>query len=163
PTLASTAPRAIRIASVSGSSGEPGSGSGAACCLAACSYIGPDADMSTCGSLRACPKDQAGAQSMANGAIWARPAARASQADNGKGGGRSGGMDTDGTKPNNTALEAPVTAVTVFRHAAQVTRTAAADLTPGLQPVVIGSLPPSVDRASVRVAVRGAHVALLEV
>jgi uncharacterized protein (TIGR02231 family) len=65
--------------------------------------------------------------------------------------------------PSDTALEAPVTAVTVFRHAAQVTRTGAADLTPGLQPVVIGGLPPSLDRASVRVAVRGEHVALLEV
>src|SRR5215831_7645859 len=79
-------------------------------------------------------------------------------------------METDGTGsdgarsvPSSRALEAPVTAVTVFRHAAQVTRTGAADLTPGLQPVVIGGLPPSVDRASVRVAVRGENVALLEV
>src|SRR5215472_17105387 len=65
--------------------------------------------------------------------------------------------------PSNTGLEAPVTAVTVFRHAAQVTRTGAANLTPGLQPVVVSGLPPLVDRASVRVAVRGEHVALLEV
>jgi len=65
--------------------------------------------------------------------------------------------------PSNTGLEAPVTAVTVFRHAAQVTRTGAANLTPGLQPVVVSGLPPSADRASVRVAVRGEHVALLEV
>ena len=79
-------------------------------------------------------------------------------------------METDGTGsdgarsvPTSRELEAPVTAVTVFRHAAQVTRTGAADLTPGIQPVVIGGLPPSVDRASVRVAVRGEHVALLEV
>jgi uncharacterized protein (TIGR02231 family) len=72
-------------------------------------------------------------------------------------------MDTDGTVPNNTGLDAPVTAVTVFRHAAQVTRTGVTDLAPGLQEVVIGGLPPSVDRASVRVAVRGEHVALLEV
>jgi uncharacterized protein (TIGR02231 family) len=73
-------------------------------------------------------------------------------------------METDGTGPvpSSTALEAPVTAVTVFRHAAQVTRTGAADLTPGLRPIVISGLPPSIDRASVRVAVRGEHVALLE-
>src|SRR5215469_13798250 len=90
----------------------------------------------------------------------------------------SGGASKDGTgqdapgsqapepgspEPSSTALEAPVTAVTVFRHAAQVTRTGAADLMPGLRTVVIGGLPASVDRASVRVAVRGEHVALLEV
>ena len=60
-------------------------------------------------------------------------------------------------------LEAPITAVTVFRDGARVTRAGAADLAAGLQPVVIRGLPASLDRASVRVALRGEDVALLEV
>ncbi|HUZ54939.1 MAG TPA: DUF4139 domain-containing protein [Streptosporangiaceae bacterium] len=62
-----------------------------------------------------------------------------------------------------TDLDAPITAVTVFRDGARVVRTGVLDLAAGLRPVVVGGLPPSADPASVRVAVRGHDVALLEV
>ncbi len=65
--------------------------------------------------------------------------------------------------PASTALEAPITAVTVFRDGARVVRAGAVDVAAGLRPVVLGGLPPSVDRESVRVALRGRGVALLEV
>jgi uncharacterized protein (TIGR02231 family) len=73
--------------------------------------------------------------------------------------------DTDAVRvaPDGTELHAPIAAVTVLGDGARVTRAAAADLTAGLQPVVIRDLPASVDRASVRVAVRGQNLALLEV
>src|SRR6266700_4139079 len=57
--------------------------------------------------------------------------------------------------PAGTALEAPITAVTVFRDGARVVRAGAVDVAAGLRPVVLGGLPPSVDRESVRVALRG--------
>src|SRR5713101_5688870 len=69
----------------------------------------------------------------------------------------------ESTEHDGTDLEAPITAVTAFRDGARVTRAGAADLTAGLQPVVIRGLPASVDRSSVRVAVRGHAAALLEV
>jgi uncharacterized protein (TIGR02231 family) len=60
-------------------------------------------------------------------------------------------------------LDAPITAVTVFRDGARITRSGQATLSPGLWPVLMPSLPVSVDPESVRVAVRGHDVALLEV
>jgi uncharacterized protein (TIGR02231 family) len=60
-------------------------------------------------------------------------------------------------------LDAPITGVTVFRDGARVTRAATADVPAGLGRVEIGALPAAADPASVRVAVRGAGVALLEV
>jgi uncharacterized protein (TIGR02231 family) len=60
-------------------------------------------------------------------------------------------------------LDAPITAVTVFRDGARITRSGQVTLSPGLRPVLMPSLPVSVDPESVRVAVRGHDVALLEV
>jgi len=60
-------------------------------------------------------------------------------------------------------LDAPITAVTVFRDGARVQRSGTADLAPGRQAVVIGGLPASVDPASVRVAARGPGLTLLNV
>ena len=62
-----------------------------------------------------------------------------------------------------TELDAPITAVTVFRDGARVVRTGVLDLAAGLQAVVVRGLPSSADPASVRVAVRGRDAALLEV
>jgi uncharacterized protein (TIGR02231 family) len=62
-----------------------------------------------------------------------------------------------------TSLDAPIVAVTVFRDGARVQRTGAVNVEAGLRPVVIGGLPASVDPASVRVAARGAGLALLDV
>ncbi len=64
---------------------------------------------------------------------------------------------------DSTELRAPVTAVTIYRDGARVTRTGAVALRPGLSPVVIRNLPAVADQESVRVAVRGQDVALLEV
>jgi len=60
-------------------------------------------------------------------------------------------------------LEAPITAVTVFRDGARVQRSGTLSITPGTQAVVIGGLPASVDPASVRVAARGPGLTLLTV
>ena len=62
-----------------------------------------------------------------------------------------------------TDLDAPITAVTVFRDGARVVRARVLDLAAGLQSVVVRGLPASVDPASVRVAIRGRDAALLEV
>jgi uncharacterized protein (TIGR02231 family) len=62
-----------------------------------------------------------------------------------------------------TRLDAPIVAVTVFRDGARVQRSGTVDIAPGLQPVVLGGLPASVDPASVRVAARGPGLALLDV
>ena len=62
-----------------------------------------------------------------------------------------------------TALDAPITAVTVFMDGARVRRRGTVSVEPGLRPVVIGDLPASVDPASVRVAARGRDLALLNV
>ena len=62
-----------------------------------------------------------------------------------------------------TGLDAPIAAVTVFRDGARVQRTGTVSLEPGLRTVVIGNLPAGVDPASVRVAARGADLALLNV
>ena len=60
-------------------------------------------------------------------------------------------------------LEAPISAVTVFRDGARVQRTGTVSMTQGTQTVVIGGLPASVDPASVRVAARGPGLTLLTV
>ena len=60
-------------------------------------------------------------------------------------------------------LEAPITAVTVFRDGARVQRSGTVSMTQGTQAVVIGGLPDSVDPASVRVAARGPGLTLLTV
>ena len=62
-----------------------------------------------------------------------------------------------------SGLDAPITAVTVFRDGARVQRSGTVSVEPGLRPVVIGNLPPSADPASVRVAARGPDLALLNV
>jgi uncharacterized protein (TIGR02231 family) len=60
-------------------------------------------------------------------------------------------------------LEAPITAVTVFRDGARVVRTGSLAAEPGVCQVLIGRLPASADPASVRVAGRGQGVALVDV
>ncbi len=54
-------------------------------------------------------------------------------------------------------------AVTVFRDGARVQRSGTVSVEPGLRTMVIGGLPAGVDPASVRVAARGAGLALLNV
>src|SRR5260221_6389734 len=68
-----------------------------------------------------------------------------------------------GTMTEAAGLDAPITAVTVFRDGARITRSGQVTLSPGLSPVLMPNLPVSADPESVRVAVRGADVALLEV
>ena len=69
----------------------------------------------------------------------------------------------DSTELAPPALEAPITAVTVFRDGARVQRGGTVTMAPGRQAVVIGGLPASVDPASVRVAARGPGLTLLNV
>ncbi|WP_300602600.1 DUF4140 domain-containing protein [Trebonia sp.] len=63
----------------------------------------------------------------------------------------------------DASVDAPVTAVTVFRDGARVVRTGLVTVQPGLRPVVLGSLPATADPASVRVAARGHDLGLLNV
>jgi uncharacterized protein (TIGR02231 family) len=63
----------------------------------------------------------------------------------------------------DSGLDAPITAVTVFRDGARVTRSGVLNVEPGLRPVVVGNLPVAVDPASVRIAARGQGLALLNV
>jgi uncharacterized protein (TIGR02231 family) len=58
---------------------------------------------------------------------------------------------------------APITAVTVFRDGARVARTGRLSLEAGGCRAVIGDLPATADAASVRVALRGRAIALLDV
>jgi uncharacterized protein (TIGR02231 family) len=60
-------------------------------------------------------------------------------------------------------LDAAIAGVTVFRDGARVRRRGIVGVEPGLRPVVISDLPASVDPASVRVAVRGRDLSLLNV
>jgi uncharacterized protein (TIGR02231 family) len=69
----------------------------------------------------------------------------------------------EGTELAPPVLEAPITAVTVFRDGARVQRSGTVTMAPGRQAVVIGGLPASVDPASVRVAARGSGLTLLNV
>jgi uncharacterized protein (TIGR02231 family) len=64
---------------------------------------------------------------------------------------------------DGSGVDAPISAVTVFRDGARVVRTGVVSAEPGMRQVVIGGLPASADPASVRCAVRGEHVALLDV
>ncbi len=63
----------------------------------------------------------------------------------------------------DTGLDAPITGVTVYRDGARIQRTAALEAEPGLRPVKIAELPMNVDLDSVRVAVFGQDLALLNV
>ena len=69
----------------------------------------------------------------------------------------------EGTELGTPKLDAPITAVTVFRDGARVQRSGTVSMAPGRQAVVIGALPANVDPASVRVAARGAGLTLLNV
>src|SRR5690348_15595257 len=69
----------------------------------------------------------------------------------------------EGTELAIPVLDAPITAVTVFRDGARVQRSGTVDMAQGRRPVVIGGLPASVDPASVRVAARGPDLTLLNV
>ena len=69
----------------------------------------------------------------------------------------------EGTELVTPTLDAPITAVTVFRDGARVQRSGTASMAPGRQAVVIGALPANVDPASVRVAARGPGLTLLNV
>lgn len=60
-------------------------------------------------------------------------------------------------------LDAPITAVTVFRDGARVVRSGTTTLDAGMRQVTIAGLPAAADPASVRVAVRGHHVGLIDV
>jgi uncharacterized protein (TIGR02231 family) len=62
-----------------------------------------------------------------------------------------------------TGLDAPITAVTVFRDGARVQRSGTVGMAPGRQAVVIGGLPAGLDPASVRVGARGPGLTLLNV
>ncbi len=70
---------------------------------------------------------------------------------------------TQDSQVRQTGVEAPITAVTVFRDGARVVRSGPVTADAGLSKIVIGSLPASADPASVRVAVRGPRVALLDI
>src|SRR5438874_183187 len=65
--------------------------------------------------------------------------------------------------PDTLRIDAPITAVTVFRDGARVQRGGTVSTAQGRQAVVIGGLPASVDPASVRVAARGPGLTLLNV
>jgi len=65
--------------------------------------------------------------------------------------------------PDTLRIDAPITAVTVFRDGARVQRSGTVSMAPGRQAVVVGGLPASVDPASVRVAARGPGLTLLNV
>ncbi len=68
-----------------------------------------------------------------------------------------------GAGQGGASLDAPITAVTVFRDGARVVRTGVAGVRPGLAAITVGNLPSTVDPASVRLAARGRDLALLSV
>jgi uncharacterized protein (TIGR02231 family) len=65
--------------------------------------------------------------------------------------------------PEFVDVVAPITAVTVFRDGARVARTGTLSVEAGGCRAVIGDLPATADAASVRVALRGHAIALLDV
>src|SRR5262249_31783095 len=69
----------------------------------------------------------------------------------------------EGRGADETAAPRPITGVTGFGDGARVSRTGELDVPPGLRRIRVGALPRAADPASVRVAVRGHGVALLEV
>ncbi|MGH3207117.1 MAG: mucoidy inhibitor MuiA family protein [Trebonia sp.] len=73
---------------------------------------------------------------------------------------------TDTGTLTNTGYETadtPITGVTVFTDGARVTRTGLAAVQPGVRPLVVASVPGTVDPSSVRVAARGHDLTLLNV
>jgi uncharacterized protein (TIGR02231 family) len=70
-------------------------------------------------------------------------------------------QDEESRMVEGTGLDAPITAVTVFRDGARVQRSGVVSLEPGLWPIVAGNLPATVDPDSVRIAARGRDLALL--
>ena len=66
---------------------------------------------------------------------------------------RAGGEES--RMAEGTGLDAPITAVTVFKDGARVQRSGTVSVEPGLRPIVIGNLPATVDPASVRIAAMG--------
>jgi uncharacterized protein (TIGR02231 family) len=73
------------------------------------------------------------------------------------------GTESDTPMHDAPVLEAPITAVTVFRDGARVQRSGTVSMAQGRQAVMIGGLPARVDPASVRVAARGPGLTLLNV
>lgn len=67
------------------------------------------------------------------------------------------------TEPASTELDAPIRAVTVFRDGARILRSGRITAAAGTARIMLGGLPADADSASVRVAVRGEHVALLDI
>jgi uncharacterized protein (TIGR02231 family) len=65
--------------------------------------------------------------------------------------------------PEVIEVEAPITAVTVFRDGARVVRNGAFTAGPGTVRAVIGGLPSDTDAASIRVALRGHAVTLVDI
>lgn len=65
--------------------------------------------------------------------------------------------------PRAVHVDAPIKAVTVFREGARLSRTAMCTVASGINSILFGDLPASVDPASVRVVARGEGVVLLEV
>jgi uncharacterized protein (TIGR02231 family) len=63
----------------------------------------------------------------------------------------------------DTGVDAPITGVTVYTDGARIQRAATLEAEPGLRPVKIAELPVSADLESVRVAVFGQDLALLNV
>jgi uncharacterized protein (TIGR02231 family) len=63
----------------------------------------------------------------------------------------------------DTGPDAPITGVTVFTDGARIQRTTTLEAEPGLRPVKIAELPVSADLESVRVAIFGRDLALLNV
>lgn len=70
---------------------------------------------------------------------------------------------TDTSPQDTSTLDAPISAVTVFRDGARVLRSGSVTAAAGISRIVVSGLPTAADPASVRVAVRGQHVALLDI
>lgn len=70
---------------------------------------------------------------------------------------------TDNSSQDTSTLDAQISAVTVFRDGARVLRSGSVTAAAGISRIVVSGLPAAADPASVRVAVRGQHVALLDI
>jgi hypothetical protein len=71
--------------------------------------------------------------------------------------------EVTGPQGGPRTIDAPITAVTVFTDGARIARTGVTQLAAGQASVMIGGLPATADTASVRVAVRGHDLSLLNV
>src|SRR5215470_5541788 len=67
------------------------------------------------------------------------------------------------TDTEHASAGTPITGVTVFTDGARVTRSGTREVQAGVRQVLVASLPESADPSSVRVAVRGHDLALLNV